>query len=193
MSSIEITPELMAGFLDEAPEYLDMLDSGLMDFESIAAAGSITIEDAENYDRMNEMFRAAHSLKGLAAAFGFEKVKDLTHHMETLFDHVRMGQRELTADAIEILFTVFDRLKALIEELSGEADEEVQIADMVEELKRILESPVGPDASSPSPSRSTESTMVPSPGAPMTVAVSVTAGASCTKKSLHPWIILASS
>ena len=43
-SSIEITPELMAGFLDEAPEYLEMLDAGLMEFESSAEHGVLVLE-----------------------------------------------------------------------------------------------------------------------------------------------------
>ena len=137
--SIEITPELMAGFLDEAPEYLEMLDSGLMDLESMAGDGVIALTTPEDNERMNEMFRAAHSLKGLAAAFGFEKIKDLTHHMETLFDHVRMGKKCLYDHSIETLFTVFDRLKELITELTDPDGPAVEIADMVEELKRVLD------------------------------------------------------
>ena len=120
-SSFEITPELMAGFLDEAPEHLEMLDGGLMKFESKTGSGVLSLETPEDYEQMNEMFRAAHSLKGLAAAFGFDKIKDLTHRMETLFDHVRMGKRKLKADSFELLFTVFDRLKALVHELADES------------------------------------------------------------------------
>ncbi|MGB0714953.1 MAG: Hpt domain-containing protein [Phycisphaerae bacterium] len=150
-SSIEITPELMAGFLDEAPEYLEMLDSGLMDLESMAGDGVIALNTPEDCERMNEMFRAAHSLKGLAAAFGFEKIKDLTHHMETLFDHVRLGKKSLYDHSIETLFTVFDRLKALISELSDPEGPEVEIADMVDELKRILAEGANPPATNNSP------------------------------------------
>jgi len=74
-SSIEITPELLAGFLDEAPEYLEMLDAGLMEFESKAGSGVLALDTPEDQEQMNVMFRAAHSLKGLAAAFGFDKIK----------------------------------------------------------------------------------------------------------------------
>lgn len=137
--SIEITPELLAGFLDEAPEYLEMLDEGLMEFESKAGAGSISMEDAEDEERMNVMFRAAHSLKGLAAAFGFENIKELTHRMETLFDQVRMRKRDLSAQSFEILFRVFDRLKALVAELSEPGDEPVNIDDVLAALDDALE------------------------------------------------------
>jgi len=88
----EISEELLAGFLDEAPEYLEILDEGLMALEEKANQGSgkITLESDEDQGRMNEMFRAAHSFKGLGAAMGFDKIRDLTHVMETLFDQVRM-------------------------------------------------------------------------------------------------------
>lgn len=138
-SSIEITPELMAGFLDEAPEYLDMLDAGLMDFESKAGVGVLALETPEDQEQMNTMFRAAHSLKGLAAAFGFDKIKELTHRMETLFDQVRMGQRDLTAASFETLFRVFDRLKVLVQELADDSEGPVEIDDILAELDDILE------------------------------------------------------
>ena len=146
-SSIEITPELLAGFLDEAPEYLDMLDVGLMEFESKAEAGALSLDSAEDQERMNTMFRAAHSLKGLAAAFGFEKIKELTHRMETLFDHVRMGKRSLTVESFEVLFGVFDRLKALIEELSEGSEGDVKIDDVLAALDEVLKGPAQPSPS----------------------------------------------
>ena len=61
--SIEITPELMSGFLDEAPEYLSTLDEGLMAFEAKAGGGQILLTDPEDQGRMNDMFRAAHRFR----------------------------------------------------------------------------------------------------------------------------------
>ncbi len=150
-SSIEITPELLAGFLDEAPEYLAMLDDGLMDFESKAGSGVLSLDAPEDQEQMNTMFRAAHSLKGLAAAFGFEKIKELTHRMETLFDQVRMRKRDLTSDSFETLFQVFDRLKALVEELSDESADTIDIDDILAALDRILDSQGAPSPTPPPP------------------------------------------
>ncbi len=147
--SIEITPELLAGFLDEAPEYLDMLDAGLMEFEKDAGNGTFSLDTPELQEQMNTMFRAAHSLKGLAAAFGFEKIKELTHRMETLFDQVRMGKRSLSANSFETLFSVFDRLKALVSELSEETDCDVEIDDVLKALDAILEAPAGDESAEP--------------------------------------------
>ena len=50
--STEITPELLAGFLDEAPEYLEMLDSGLMDFESKAGSGVLVLDSTEDQEQI---------------------------------------------------------------------------------------------------------------------------------------------
>lgn len=148
-SSIEITPELMAGFLDEAPEYLEMLDSGLMELEGQASSGVLSLTKPEDLEQMTTMFRAAHSLKGLAAAFGFNKIKDLTHLMETLFDEVRMGKRDLTSESFETLFRVFDRLKELVAELSDESAEPVEIEDILKALQGILQASPGDGKSTP--------------------------------------------
>ncbi len=142
----EISEELLAGFLDEAPEYLEILDEGLMALEEKANQGSgkITLESDEDQGRMNEMFRAAHSFKGLGAAMGFDKIRDLTHVMETLFDQVRMQKLALAPDGVEALFSVIDRLKALIGELSDPPEQPVAIEDSVAQLEAILSSENAP-------------------------------------------------
>ena len=103
---------------------------------------------------MNKMFRAAYSLKGLAAAFGFDKIKELTHRMETLFDEVRMHKRTVSAESFETLFRVFDRLKGLVEELKDETSDLVVTEDILAEVDLILQAPAGEapvEASRPAP------------------------------------------
>lgn len=136
----DISDELLAGFVDEAPEYLEILDDGLMALEQKAQAGNglITLDSPEDHSRMNEMFRAAHSFKGLGAAMGFDKIRDLTHVMETLFDQLRMGKLALADHAVETLFKVIDRLKALINELTNPPESPVEIDDCVSALEAIL-------------------------------------------------------
>lgn len=162
--SVDITPELLAGFLDEAPEYLETLDSGLMEFEAKAGGGIIALDHPDDHERMNTMFRAAHSLKGLAAAFGFEDIKELTHRMETLFDQVRMRKRALSANSFEMLFRVFDRLKVLIRALSDPSTGPVQIDDVLAGLDAILQQE--PDAAATeSPDAATASSVAAEPKA----------------------------
>ena len=137
-ASIDITPELMAGFADEAPEYLTTLDEELLRFEEQVDAGTFSLENPDDYERMNSMFRAAHSLKGLSAALGFDKIRDVTHLMETLFDQVRMRQRALDSRICETLFTIFDKLRELIDELTNPVDKPVDIDDALTALNAIL-------------------------------------------------------
>ncbi len=147
----DISDDLLAGFVDEAPEYLEILDDGLMALEEKAQAanGVITLDSPEDHARMNEMFRAAHSFKGLGAAMGFDKIRDLTHVMETLFDHLRMGKLALADQAVETLFKVIDRLKALIAELTNPPDAPVEIDDCVSALEAILRGEPSPGDTSP--------------------------------------------
>ncbi len=141
-SPIEVTPELLAGFLDEAPDYLSTLDKGLLAFES-REGGPACMSDPVDSDRMNDMFRAAHSLKGLSAALGFEKIRDLTHLMETLFDEIRMSKRPLDPASFEVLFSVVDTLNALVNEISDPSAETVDIGDSLAALQRVLDAPSG--------------------------------------------------
>ncbi len=93
-----------AAFFEESREGLDAMESGLLALEN--ASG-----DAET---IHVIFRAAHSIKGGAATFGFTVVTDLTHLLETLLDEARSGRRTLDADAIGALLASVDVLHALL-------------------------------------------------------------------------------
>lgn len=160
-----MTPDLLAGFLDEAPEYLEMLDAGLTKFKSQADGDGISLDSPEDQKRTNTMFCAAHSLKGLAAAFEFKKIKELTQRVETYFDRVRMGQAQLTGNSIETLFRVFDCLKLLVKELSGAPAGPVDIQDLLTALDTLLDvvkkeswgpAPGGEELQAPTQPRQTE-------------------------------------
>ncbi len=140
---IEVTPDLMAGFLDEAPAYLTTLEEGLMAFEAQARDGAITLRNDADHERMNEMFRAAHSLKGISASLGFQKIRDLTHLMESLFDQLRNGKRALHAPDVEALFEAVDTLRKLVDELSSPGQDSVTIEHSIQRLEAILASPAG--------------------------------------------------
>jgi len=93
-----------AAFFEESREGLDAMESGLLALEN--ASG-----DAET---IHVIFRAAHSIKGGAATFGFTAVTDLTHLLETLLDEARSGRRGLDSDAIGALLASVDVLHALL-------------------------------------------------------------------------------
>ena len=68
-------------FLDETNEHLQNLNTQILELES----------DPENMDNINEIFRAAHSLKGMAGTMGYKRMQNLTHDMENVFSEVRNG------------------------------------------------------------------------------------------------------
>ncbi len=94
--------EMKAMFLEECSENIDILETGLL-----------SIGDDANSDTLNEVFRAAHSIKGGGATFGFAELSELTHHMETLLDQMRSGQREVNDSDVELLLQSVDLLRGM--------------------------------------------------------------------------------
>ncbi|WP_028915067.1 chemotaxis protein CheA [Pseudoxanthomonas sp. J31] len=95
-----------ATYFEESREGLDAMEAGLLALES----GSTDPEV------INSVFRAAHSIKGGAATFGFEKMAALTHVLETLLDEIRGGKRALASSAVDAMLGSVDVLRALLAE-----------------------------------------------------------------------------
>ena len=88
-------------FLDETTEHLQSLNTEILVLE----------QEPENMDTINEIFRAAHSLKGMAGTMGYKRMQALTHHMENVFSEVRNGSIMVKANMIDILFQCLDALE----------------------------------------------------------------------------------
>lgn len=116
LSTIEITPDLLASFLDEGGEHIATLTMHLVEFERQAQRGAITFQRDDDRGRLNEMFRVAHSLKSLSATFGFDCINKLAHHMESVFDEARAGRRSLDTGT---LGTLLSCLGVLSESIGG--------------------------------------------------------------------------
>ncbi|WP_374011593.1 chemotaxis protein CheA [Pseudoxanthomonas koreensis] len=95
-----------ATYFEESREGLDAMEAGLLALEG----GSLDPEV------VNSVFRAAHSIKGGAATFGFDKMAALTHVLETLLDEIRAGKRALAASALDAMLGSVDVLRALLAE-----------------------------------------------------------------------------
>ncbi|QOY63315.1 chemotaxis protein CheW [Lysobacter sp. H21R4] len=111
-----------AAFFEESREGLQAMEAGLLRLESDLGADAGSATDAG--DTINTIFRAAHSIKGGAATFGFGNVTDLTHLLETLLDEARAGHRRLDPGAIDALLESVDVLRGLlaVAEHGGEVD-----------------------------------------------------------------------
>ncbi len=100
-------------FLDETNEHLQTLSDQLMILEN----------EPENEDTINEIFRAAHSLKGMAGTMGYKRMQNLTHDMENVFSEVRNGRIKVDGHMVDILFQALDALEEYRENISENQDE----------------------------------------------------------------------
>ncbi len=100
-------------FLDETKEHLQNLNTRILELE----------QDAENMDTINEIFRAAHSLKGMAGTMGYKRMQNLTHDMENVFSEVRNGTIKVKPEMIDILFQCLDALEEYTDNIQNNADE----------------------------------------------------------------------
>lgn len=100
-------------FLDETNEHLQNLNTQILSLE----------QDPENMDTINEIFRAAHSLKGMAGTMGYKRMQTLTHDMENVFSEVRNGNIKVKADMIDVLFQCLDALEEYNTNIRESSDE----------------------------------------------------------------------
>ena len=100
-------------FLDETSEHLQNLNDQILVLE----------QEPENMDTINEIFRAAHSLKGMAGTMGYKRMQTLTHDMENVFSEVRNGNIKVDSDMIDILFQCLDALEQYTELIRQTSDE----------------------------------------------------------------------
>ena len=100
-------------FLDETKEHLQSLNTEILNLE----------QDPENSDTINEIFRAAHSLKGMAGTMGYKRMQNLTHDMENVFSEVRNGAIKVKGNMIDILFQCLDALEEYLNTIQETGEE----------------------------------------------------------------------
>jgi len=123
------TPEMIGVFLDEVEEQLQLFEQGILELE----------KNGETPDIIQNIFRAAHTLKGSSAAMGFEEMKLLTHEMENVLDKIRNDCLQATKPVINILFRCLDHLRMLKEDFATDRkDIKTDISSVLMELKNIL-------------------------------------------------------
>ncbi|MDD6327099.1 MAG: chemotaxis protein CheA [Lachnospiraceae bacterium] len=100
-------------FIDETKEHLQNLNDQVLILET----------EPENIDTVNEIFRAAHSLKGMAGTMGFKRMQRLTHDMENVFSEVRNGKLNVDADMVDIVFKCLDAIEGYLNSIIETSDE----------------------------------------------------------------------
>lgn len=116
-------------FLDETAEHLQNLNTQILSLE----------QEPDNMDTINEIFRAAHSLKGMAGTMGYKRMQNLTHDMENVFSEVRNGNITVKASMIDVLFQCLDALEEYNTNIRENADEGTNDNEpLIKELNLIL-------------------------------------------------------
>ena len=100
-------------FIDETKEHLQNLNDQVLVLES----------EPDNIDTINEIFRAAHSLKGMAGTMGFKRMQRLTHDMENVFSEIRNGKMSVTPDLVDIVFKCLDAIEEYLDCIINTSDE----------------------------------------------------------------------
>jgi two-component system, chemotaxis family, sensor kinase CheA len=116
-------------FISEATEYLQNLNKSLLDLE----------KNPENLELLNEIFRLAHTMKGMAATMGYQKITTVAHQMEDVLDRLRKQELKVTPEIIETMFKSLDVLEPLLQEVSSGEDKKVDITETIVKLKMIME------------------------------------------------------
>ena len=116
-------------FIDETKEHLQTLNDQVLIMES----------EPENVDTVNEIFRAAHSLKGMAGTMGFKRMQRLTHDMENVFSEIRNGKMNVNADLVDIVFKCLDAIEGYLTCIIESSDEGTEDNDeLIEQLNAVL-------------------------------------------------------
>ncbi len=122
-------------FFEECFEGLEVMESGLL-----------TLDQGTDIEEINAIFRAAHSIKGGGASFGFAEISEFTHVMETLLDEMRDGRRSVTRPAVDLLLESVDCLRAMVNAARDKADSDQPRIDAVKQrLQEMLATPGGTD------------------------------------------------
>ena len=121
-------------FIDETKEHLQSLNEQLLILE----------KEPENEGTINEIFRAAHTLKGMSGTMGYKRMQNLTHNMENIFSEIRNGKMSVTATIVDLLFKGLDALENYLSNISTTGDEGTEeYTEIISQLDVCLKQGLG--------------------------------------------------
>ncbi len=116
-------------FAAEAREYIQSLNDDLLHFE----------DNPEDSEVLAEMFRAAHSLKGMAGTMGYAELADFTHKMESVLERLRGGEVSVTQELTNLMFEAVDALETILEEVIATDQVTTSVEDLTGRLSAVAE------------------------------------------------------
>jgi two-component system chemotaxis sensor kinase CheA len=118
-------------FLSEAQEIVETLSRDLLLLDQVVKEGR------GDPDLLNDVFRAVHTLKGLAGMFGMDRLQDLAHTLENLLDDLRLGRIDVTAETLDVLFQGVENIQRILSTAeSGEDD--VDFSEFAGSVDRVI-------------------------------------------------------
>lgn len=114
-------------FIEESKEHLQTCNEQLLELE----------KNPENLQIVNEIFRSAHTLKGMSATMGYEDLASLTHQMENVLDAIRNEKISVTPEVLDVIFLAVDDLEAMVESIASGGDGKRNVEDVVKKLVAI--------------------------------------------------------
>ena len=122
------TQQYMSMFLEESMDNLQTLNESLLELE----------QNPEDIDKVNEIFRVAHTIKGMAATMGFNRMAELTHKMEDVLSKFRDGLLSVNQDVVTVLFQCLDTLESMVSNIESQGNEEVDIQAVIDGLEAVV-------------------------------------------------------
>ncbi|MGL5822636.1 MAG: chemotaxis protein CheW [Sarcina sp.] len=118
------TSQYLNMFLEESRDNLRVLNDSLLDLE----------QEPEDLDKIAQIFRVAHTIKGMAATMGFANIAELTHKMEDVLSKFRDGELKITEKVVTILFKCLDNLEKMVDRVEDGEEENTDISEMIKLL-----------------------------------------------------------
>ena len=122
------TSQYLSMFLDESMDNLQTLNEALLNLE----------QNPNDIEMLNQIFRVAHTIKGMAATMGFTAMAELTHKMEDVLSNFREGKLEVSDNVVTVLFNCLDTLETMVNNIEAGVDDEVDVTDIVQSLGNIV-------------------------------------------------------
>lgn len=121
------TSQYLSMFLEESIDNLQTLNEALLYLE----------QQPEEVDKINEIFRVAHTIKGMAATMGFNEMAELTHKMEDVLSKFREGELKVTQNVVTVLFDCLDTLERMVNNISEGIDDKIEISTIINALEGV--------------------------------------------------------
>lgn len=119
--------QYLSMFLEESMDNLQTLNEAVLQLE----------QEPDNVDKLNEIFRVAHTIKGMAATMGYNRMAELTHKMEDVLSEFRNGELKVTQNVVTVLFKCLDTLEQMVDDIQNGEEEEMPVDELMEKLESI--------------------------------------------------------